>query len=146
MKFSQFEYVRPDVEQVTKQSSDILAKISSAKTYEETKTLISKYNKMRSKIQTNISVMIVRHTINTKDKFYDGENKYWDEKSPLLEEQTIKFYKTIFDSKYLPKLKKDLPPQFFKLAEFGFKSFKPEIINELQEENKLSTEYSKLIA
>jgi M3 family oligoendopeptidase len=146
MKFSQFEYVRPDVAQVTKQSGDILSKISSAKTYEEAKTLINKYNKMRSKVQTNLSVMNVRNTINTKDKFYDGENKYWDEKAPLLEEQTIKFYKTIFDSKYLPKLKKDLPPQFFKLAEFGFKSFKPEIINELQEENKLSTEYSKLIA
>jgi M3 family oligoendopeptidase len=146
MKFSQFEYVRPDLAQVTKQSEEMLAKISNAKSYEEAKSLITKYNKMRAKVQTNLSVMNVRNTINTKDKFYDGENKYWDEKAPLLEEQTIKFYKTIFDSKYLPKLKKDLPPQFFKLAEFGFKAFKPEIIKELQEENKLSTEYSKLIA
>jgi M3 family oligoendopeptidase len=146
MKFSQFEYVRPELETVLKQSKDLLQKIEGAKTYEEAKTLIKKYNIMRSNIQTNLSVMSVRHTINTNDKFYDGENKYWDEKGPLLEEQTINFYKAIFKSKYLPKLKKDLPPQFFKLAEFGFKSFKPEIIKDLQVENKLATEYGKLIA
>jgi M3 family oligoendopeptidase len=146
MKFSQFEYVRPELESVLKQSKDLLQKIEGAKTYEEARALIKKYNKMRSNIQTNLSVMSVRHTINTNDKFYDGENKYWDEKGPLLEEQTINFYKTIFKSKYLPKLKKDLPPQFFKLAEFGFKSFKPEIIKDLQVENKLATEYGKLIA
>ena len=108
MKFSQFEYVRPEIGSVIKRSEAMLDKIAKAKSYDEARTLIKQYNKMRSNIQTNLSVMNVRHTINTKDQFYDGENKYWDEKGPLLEEQTIKFYKTIFDSKYLTKLKKDL--------------------------------------
>ena len=35
---------------------------------------------------------------------------------------------------------------FFKRAELAQKTFKPEIIPDMQKENKLSTEYGKLIA
>mgnify|MGYP003303319678 CR=1 FL=1 len=44
------------------------------------------------------------------------------------------------------ELKDKIPETFFKEAEFSEKSFREDIIPDLQEENKLSTEYSKLIA
>lgn len=88
----------------------------------------------------------IRHTINTQDKYYDEENNYWNEHSPLYEELNSEFYKALVNSKFRQALEEKLGKQFFTLAEFTIKSFSVEIIEDLQRENKLVSQYVKLIA
>src|SRR3712207_9537747 len=53
-------------------------------------------------------------------------------------------YTTLFRSK--EELKKSFKEQVFNLAEVSIKSFSEEIVEDLQVQNKLSSEYTKLIA
>jgi oligoendopeptidase F len=88
----------------------------------------------------------IRQTINTADEYYDSEQAYWDEYSPLYDELNTNFYKELVDSRFRAQLEERLGKQFFTLAELSLKAFSPEVIEELQVENKLCSEYSKLIA
>ena len=117
-------------------------KASDAKTQLE---LVAKINKVRSHIETMATLASIRHTIDTRDKFYDDEQNYWDEFSPLYEEVNSSFYEAVVSSSYREELEDKLSKQFFTILDYRLKSFSPDI-NDLQEENKLSSDYTKLIA
>lgn len=63
-----------------------------------------------------------------------------------MEELTSKFYNELVRSKFRKELEEKWGTQLFDLAEAQLKTFSPEIIPQLQKENKLSSEYSQLIA
>lgn len=146
MKFNEFKYDRPNYEEYKKQFSIHMNELKNANNLEEQYEYIKKINNMRNHIQTMSELANIRHSINTVDEFYDNEKNYWDEHAPFYEELSTKFYKEIVHSKFRYGLEEKLGKQFFTLAEFSLKSFSPEIIEDLQLENKLSSEYTKLIA
>ena len=92
------------------------------------------------------TISSIRYSINTEDEFYEKERGYWDEYSPLYEELNSLFYKAIVNSKFKENIIQDYGRQFFKIVEHSLKSFSSEIIEELQEENRLCSEYTKLLA
>jgi hypothetical protein len=49
----------------------------------------------------------------------------------------MQFYQAVLSSKFLQDLKDVYPITFFQLAENALKTFKPEIIELLQEENNI---------
>ena len=63
-----------------------------------------------------------------------------------MKDLNIKFYKALGNSKYKAELEKKFGNQLFKLAAVSVKTFDPSIIEDLKEENKLGTEYTKLVA
>lgn len=63
---------------------------------------------------------------------------------PLYEELNSYFYNAIVNSKFKYDLIKEFGEQFFTIVEYSLKSFSKEIISELQEENKLCSEYTRL--
>ncbi len=65
---------------------------------------------------------------------------------PLYEELNSYFYNAIVNSKFKYDLIKEFGEQFFTIVEYSLKSFSKEIISELQEENKLCSEYTRLLA
>ncbi|MFQ7539965.1 MAG: M3 family metallopeptidase, partial [Clostridium sp.] len=65
---------------------------------------------------------------------------------PKMKSLTTAFDKEVLASPFAEELKKDVPETYFLLAEFAQKSFCDEIIEELQEENRLQSSYQKLIA
>ncbi|MBC2854971.1 M3 family oligoendopeptidase [Cetobacterium sp. 2A] len=146
MKFSEFKYTRPDYEVIKNQMENLIEKIENSENESQQYENILEINKIRNHIFSMKSICYIRHTINTEDTYYDSENNYWDEQSPLYEELDSKFYKAIVNSKFRVKLEERLTKHFFNLAENSLKSFSPEIIEDLQEENRLGSQYQKLIA
>src|SRR5690606_1376503 len=57
-----------------------------------------------------------------------------------------KYYKALISSKFRTQLEKTWGKQIFRLAELMIKTFSEEIMEDLVKENKLITEYDKLIA
>ncbi|MGL6099588.1 MAG: M3 family oligoendopeptidase, partial [Fusobacteriaceae bacterium] len=108
--------------------------------------IINKINEVRNNISSMSSIANIRHTINTEDKFYDDENEYWDETSPLYEELDSNFYKVLTNLENKDELLKEYGEQFFKLVENSLKTFSSDIIEDLQEENKEVSKYVKLLA
>ncbi|MBV4418977.1 M3 family oligoendopeptidase [Clostridium tyrobutyricum] len=146
MKFNEFKYERPNYDEVKKSIYNLIENFKNTDTAKKQYEYIKDINKIRNHIQTVGTLAEIRHSINTQDKFYDEEQNYWDEYSPLYDELNSVFYKELVQSKFRSELGKKLGKQFFTLAEFSLKSFSPDIIKDLQLENKLSSEYTKLIA
>lgn len=146
MKFEEFKYERPDIEKLKKDSQALINKISKAGSSEEQINLIEEFNQLRMHAETMITLASVRHSIDTRDEFYKAEKDFVDEVIPELQGLQFSFYKTIVNSPYRKELENTFGTQLFAMAECQLKTFSPEIVPLLQKENKLSTEYTKLIA
>jgi len=113
---------------------------------EEQSEAMEKINEIRNDLGTMFNICYVRHTIDTNDEFYKNENDYMDEVAPIIEGFTSKYYEALVSSKFRSELESKWGKQLFDLAECQLKTFSPEIIPLLQKENKLSSEYTKLVA
>ncbi|MBQ2910662.1 MAG: M3 family oligoendopeptidase, partial [Clostridia bacterium] len=139
-------YERIDIIKVTDGIMASAKKLREAKDISESSAAISDYQKILSHTNSMATLAMIRHTIDTADKFYDGENDFYDENSPVIEESDQEFTKVMLESPLRPQLEEKYGKLLFINAELSNKCFKPEIIPDLQEENRLESEYQKLIA
>jgi len=146
MKFNDYKYVRPDVETVKKQYTTLIEKFNNSQSADEQHKVINEINNLSKEIDTMFNLVAIRHSVNTADEFYDKENEYMDNSSPIFQGLTVEYYKALINSKFKEELKKKIYPQYFTMAEMEIKSFSDEVISDLQEENKLQSEYDKLIS
>lgn len=146
MKFNEYKYEHLDLEKIKKEFSELIESFEKAENVEGQVNAFDKIIKLRNHIETMQTLVSVRHSIDTNDEFYDKENEYMDEISPILFGFTNDFYKALVNSKFKDELVKKYGKFLFDLAENTLKTFSPEIIPDAQEENRLSSKYSKLIA
>ncbi len=146
MKFSEMKYEKPDFEKLAERAEKIRAEIEGAATFDDADKAFMEYNSYSKHIATLYSLAFIRHTIDTNDKFYDEQQEFWDSSLPQLQAYDNKIGKSLLDSKFRPQLEEKYGKIYFLNTEIERKGFAPEIIPDLQEENKLTTEYGKLIA
>ena len=146
MNFNDYKYERIDIDAVKKQFEELIESFSKADSAEKQCEIMDKVINLRNHIDTMITLVSIRHSINTADDFYDKENDYCDEISPLLYGFTTDFYKALVTSKFRKELEDKYGKFLFDQAECSLKTFNEEVIPQLQEENKLSSKYDKLIA
>ena len=142
MKFSEFEYIHLSFEELKKNYEFYIEKLSKENEPKAFREIFDELNKYRGHVDSMRTLCQIRHTIDTSDKFYDEENDYWDNTSPLLQEYEVKLAKLLLECEFKQQL--NIPETYFKIAENSLKSFSPLIIEDLQEENKLASEYGKL--
>lgn len=146
MKFSEMPYTRPDVEVLAAATAETL---EAMKTASGAAGQIAAYDAYEKKMQTAGTMQqlaYIRHTINTKDEFYNAENDYMDEIGPKLQELTHQVNTALLESPYRAELEKHYGSLMFKNLEIAARSFSPEIVELMQEENKLVSEYQNLYA
>ncbi|MBJ9992711.1 M3 family oligoendopeptidase [Paenibacillus sp. S28] len=146
MKFSEYEYKRPDVKEIEQRFKQLIQQFEQAASFEEQDKAMSDINKLRSEFESMAEIAVIRHSIDTNDEFYKAEQEYIDEASPVYQEYITDYYKALVESKFRSELEAKCGTQLFKLAELALKSFHPDIIEDMQLNNKLATEYSQLIA
>lgn len=146
MKFSEYPYVRPDAEQLKSHLKTLITELNNADTLEAQRSAVNAINKLRSSFDTMQQLVSIRHSIDTTDEFYKAEQEYMDEIEPIIQEYITDYYKALVHSKFRAELEQEWGKQLFQLAEISLRTFHPSIIEDLQQENKLSTEYSQLIA
>ncbi|WP_138496301.1 M3 family oligoendopeptidase [Paenibacillus pinistramenti] len=146
LKFSEYRYERPDADQLKQQLSTLVQQLTTASTLDEERAAVSAINKLRSEFETMQQLVSVRHSIDTTDAYYKAEQDYMDEIGPVIQEYITDYYRAIVGSKNRTALEEEWGSQLFKLAEVSLRTFNPEIIGDLQQENKLTTEYAQLIA
>ncbi|MEA5051762.1 MAG: M3 family oligoendopeptidase [Oscillospiraceae bacterium] len=146
MKFSQMPYERPALESLKPQLSQLTDKLKNAQSYEEAKAVFLEEQTQKKHITTLATLANVRHSIDTRDAFYDGEVKFWNEAGPELEEYFQAWMQAMLASPFRPDFSAEYGDLMFVNAEIELKTFSPEIIPELQRENDLTQEYEKLLA
>ena len=146
MKFNDYKYEKINIDETKEKFSNLIKSFSDAENLEEQTKYMDEIIKLRNHIETMETLVSIRHSIDTTDEFYDKENEYVDEISPILFGFISEFYKALVNSKFRADLEKKYGNFLFDLAENTLKTFNEEIIPDLQEENRLSSKYSKLIA
>lgn len=146
MKFSEMTYERPDFEKVKEQLTALTKRLRSAESYEEAKKVFLEEDSLERHLDTQMTLAHIRHTINTQDEFYDSETKVLDAAEPEITEYIQNWSEALLENQFRPEFEKEYGSLMFVNAEMAQKTFSPEIIPMLQEENKLTTEYEKLLA
>lgn len=146
MNFNDFEYKRADVEEITKNSKEYIRRVKEATSFEEAHEVFKEMNDSIKNVFTNLTLCSIRHSIDTRDKFYEDEQAFWDENIPVLVQLTTEFNNAVLDSPYLDELKAIYPKTYFLKAENARRVIDEKNIEDMQEENRLTTQYMKIIA
>lgn len=146
MRFEEFAYTRPNMDEVESRYNAALVRFEGATSAQGQEEAIKEINEIRNELSTDFNLVYIRHSIDTTDEFYKEEQDFLDEVEPLTKALDTKYYKALVKSPFRNELEKKWGTQLFSLADCELKTFDDSIIEDLQQENKLTTKYSKLIA
>lgn len=146
MKFQDYKYERPNIEDFKHQFAALLNQFNEAKDVNEQDQVMTEINNLRGHFESMQTLAQVRHSIDTTDEFYMQENDFFDENGPIYSGLIDEYYRALVNSKFRSELEAKWGKLLFSMAEIQLKTFKPEIIEDMQKENKLSSEYTKLLA
>ena len=144
--FGTLEYVRPDVDAFEEKLKGFTERIKNAKSYAEVKAVILENDKVMSSLYTMLTVASIRNTLNTTDEFYEKEVAFTDERLPAAAPTEIAFTKAILDCSFTKELEEDLGKEYLVAAKRSLDRFNDKLVPFMQEENRLTTEYQKLMA
>ncbi len=146
MKFSEMPYNRPDLEVLKSELLKLNEAIINASSADEASEAYLKAEKQSEDYSTMGSLAYVRHTINTKDEFYEAENNFFDENGPSISDAFNKINRSMLSSPFRAELEEKFGKLLFINTEISVRCFSSEIIELAAEENKLQSEYQKLFA
>ncbi|MGG3652766.1 M3 family oligoendopeptidase [Bacillus pseudomycoides] len=146
MSFKNYEYTRPNTEELQEKFTVALEQFENVKTIEEQKQVIGVINEIRNDFGTMGNICYIRHSVDTTDPFYKEEQDFFDEYSPIVQGYVTKYYKALMNSPFRDELEAYYGKQLFALAECNSKTYSDEVVKDLQLENKLSSQYTQLLA
>lgn len=146
MKFSEIPYKRPDLEAWKAMTEDLTARFLAAKTFEEADAIYLEAATADTEQQTMRSLAKIRRDIDTRDSFYDAEVTFFNQEMPKLQPAFKAWTEATLQSPFRPQLEEKYGKVTFLNAEISAKTFAPQIMEDMQKENALRTQYSKLIA
>lgn len=145
-RFKDLPYVRPDFAKVKTELAAITEKMKNAASYEEAKAAYFDFELIMSDLRDAYTIVSIRHTVDTRDKFYDDENEFLSEAFPELSPYTVAFSNALYDGKFKADFEKEFGKQLLSMIELERKSFSEKNIPLQQKEAKLCNEYEKIIA
>ena len=146
MKFSEMPYQRPDLDGIKAQFAAVTQRFAAAPDYAAAKAAFLEEQTLNKHVDTLANLASIRNTIDTRDEFYDGEMNFWNAATPRIQECQNAWSAALLASPYRKQLGEEYGELMFLNAEIAQKAFSPEILDEMAQENDLSTQYGKLIA
>ncbi len=145
-KFDQVKIETPNKEEIIAAIDEIDKRLTGAKNKDEAIKAVKDYFTLSDDIGTVFNLVGIRHNIDTRNEEYSKLNDLIDLIGPEISEASNKVDNDLYNSKY----RKDLEDKFGKLlfeeTALSMKTFSPEIVPMLIEENKLVSEYINLMA
>ena len=146
MKFSEMPYARPDLNEMKQQLQSLTDQLKAAPDYAAAREAFLAQQKLSMHIDTLATLSSVRNSIDTRDKFYDAEEEFWNEAGPELRAYDDAWTAAMLESPFRKEFAAEYGDLMFLNAEIARKAFSPAIVEELKQENQLVQDYQKLIA
>lgn len=146
MKVSEMPYEHISFDEFEKEFLQIIDGVKNSKDADEVLEWRKKYLDIFTKFQTQANIAYIRYSCNTADEFYVKENDYFDEINPKADNLMNMYNDALLNSPFRAELEEKLSPVYFKYLEVRAKAMSPIIIDDMIEENKIISEYSKLMA
>jgi len=146
MKFSEMKYEKLEVKDIIEKISSLNEQFNNVTTKDEVLTVYKEYDEYSKYVSSMRSLAYIRNTIDTKDEYYAEQKEHWNNIFPQYKASFQKFEESLLTSKFRKELEAEWGNLMFLNMEISQKTFKPEIVSMLQEENKISSEYDDLMA
>lgn len=146
LKFSEYKYEEINIADVEKEYRGLVEQLKNAKTAKKQIEIISQINALNVRVHSAAQLASIRFSQNVNDEYYAKQNDFWDENGPRLQVIDNEFNKVLVESPFKSSINRHFGPRLLINAEVVIKSFSPEIVNDLIENNKLRSKYSKLLA
>ncbi len=112
----------------------------------EADQLMDSINKIRNEFDSMKIIAFINYSNDTNNKNFIAEQDYFDNNYPLFNDFVFNYYKALTGSSFKKELTEKYGNHLFEIADISLKSFCHEIIEDMQKENHLCSEYVKLKA
>ena len=146
MRFDELKAKKPVEAKLIASIKELTEELKNAKDAKTAIKVIQKSFKQSDKIETNFTVISIRHSIDMNDKKISKLSDMCDEVGPKLSPALDEFNHAIMDCKFKNELVKKFGQTMFDRIENEFKIFKPEIVEDKIKENQLVNKYQQVIA
>lgn len=146
MKISEMPYERPDLDKTLGELDAIRADIERAHTAADVADAFDRFEVAARRIYTQATLCSIRHTVDTRDKFYEAENDFFDASTPRLGEKQMAVYGALLASPFRPQMEQKIGKLAFDKMEIDVKSLAPQVLGDMAAENALVSQYEKLYA
>lgn len=146
MKFEEMKKKVPNPKTYEKKFADLKEELKNAKVKEDAYKVVKKYFKLTDDLNSDTTIISIRHSINTLDKEYEKAMNKVNQNGPVINEYEQGFLKELVASPFRKDMEEKYGSYFFKMVENNFKIFDPKIIPLLVEESELDMKYSKILA
>ena len=146
MQFSEMPYTRPDAEKIKEELADLTMALRKADTYPKARQAFLEKEALSAHVETLATLAHIRHSIDTRDAFYQEEELFWNRTMPELEEYMQLWMNAMLRNAFGRHFAREYGELMFVNADIRRRTFSPEIISLLQQENNLVQTYEKLLA
>lgn len=146
IRFSEMAYSRPDLDEIKKIYASKVAALKAAEAFDEAEKIFLEKEAFCKENETMATLASIRHSIDTRDAFYDEEMNFWNDAGPQLQECEQEWTDAMLESPFRKAFAEKYGDLMFINAEMEKKAFSPEIVPLLQKENALVRDYEKLLA
>lgn len=146
MKFSEIPYERPDFDAAKAECAALCGRIAGAPDAAAALAAARDFDALSRRLTTMAMLVEIRHTIDTRDAFYEAEQDFFDANYPALGEAQLDITRALLASPHRPELERAMGKLAFEKMEVDVKSSSPAVLELRAEENALVTAYDKLYA
>ena len=147
MKFSEIKYERVDLQAWSARAVELTERLRKAASFDEVDQIIREDHELEGQgLQTMRTLAQIRHDIDTRDAFYEEEVAFYDRELPKYRHLGQEWTKALLQSPFRRELEEKYGGVSLLNAEISSRTFKPELVEDLQKENELVSGYTKLIA
>ncbi|MBQ2712658.1 MAG: M3 family oligoendopeptidase, partial [Clostridia bacterium] len=146
MKVTDLPYKRIEVEEIRSQALAIIQKIKNASAVEDILAARKEMLAIHDEVNTQYSIAYMRFSLNTRDEFYAAEQEYYDEILPVFQLLMRDYAEAVLTSPLRSEIEKHLSPILIRSMENEVKASDPSILEEMQQENAIVSEYSKFMS
>lgn len=145
-KFSELEYVRPDMEKAGETVKACVKAMKTAASYAEFRDAYMEYVKLDTELATAKSIAHIRNTVNLMDEYYEKEMAYFNAEMPKYQLLVKEMGTVILESPF----KKDMEAEFGRILiqnlEAGQLLSCEAVVEDKVREADLASLYSKTVA
>lgn len=146
MKFKEMKYERPNFEVEKQELKQLLEKMKNVDSANEFFDAMYEFNKRLEHISTMGSICYVHNSIDTTDSFYEQEKEIFDTESPSIDLIAAELRKIRLESRFKNEINEKFGTYLMERDMLQAKMYSAKILEDRVEENKLVTEYDKLMA
>ena len=147
MTFSEIKYERVDIQELKDQIASLTERLRDAADFDQAERCFLEMNDLDGRtMRTMRTVAQIRRDIDTRDEFYDAEMKFYNRELPAVQPVKQAWTNALLASPFRAKLEEKYGEVAFLNAELANRTFRPELVEDLQRENELVSRYTKLLA